>query len=70
MTHALRKSGVAGKTKALLKGSGAALPSLSPPFDYPVTVQLRRVANSLCVESIFTAEHGVKNDTKQFKAKR
>ena len=44
LSHALLKDGEAGKSKALVKGKGAALPDVPLPLTYPVTVQLRKTA--------------------------
>jgi cysteine-rich repeat protein len=67
---ALLKSGSGGKSKALAKGKGAALPDPTLPLAYPVTVQLRRIGAPLCLESTFNAADELKNTEQQFKAKR
>lgn len=66
----LLKGGAGGKSKAQAKGKGAALPDPALPLAYPVTVQLRKDGSPLCLESAFTTADEVKNDTKQFKAKK
>ncbi|MBX3023936.1 hypothetical protein KF840_03405 [bacterium] len=66
----LLKGGVAGKSKALAKGKGAALPDPALPLAYPVTVQMKKNGSSLCLESTFTAADEKKNEAAQFKAKR
>ena len=67
LTTAFLKGGAAGKSKALSKGAGAALPDPALPLSFPVTVQLVKDGSSLCLESMFnSATH---NDASQFKAK-
>lgn len=70
LTTAILKGGAGGKSKASVKGQGASLPDPTLPLAYPVTVQLRKATSSLCLESAFTAADQVKNDAKQFKAKK
>ena len=70
LSQALLKGGAAGKSKAQVKGAGAALPDPVLPLEYPVTVQLRKDGSSLCLESIFTATAEKKNTAAQFKAKQ
>jgi hypothetical protein len=67
---ALLKGGAAGKSKALAKGRGTALPDPSLPLTFPVTVQLRKAGSPLCLESTFASTDALKNDGAQFKAKR
>jgi hypothetical protein len=70
LSLALLKGGVDGKSKALTKGKGAALPDPTLPLSYPVTVQLRKDGAPLCLESTFTSANEKKNDAGQFKAKQ
>ena len=70
LSLALLKGGAGGKSKALVKGKGAALPDPTLPVVYPVTVQLKKDGSPLCLESTFTAADEVKNDAGQFKAKQ
>jgi cysteine-rich repeat protein len=42
-----------GKSKAIVKGKGNNLPTLTPPFALPVTVQLVNDATTACFESVF-----------------
>src|SRR5690606_22910352 len=70
LSVALIKGGTPGKSKALAKGTGAALPDPTLPLAYPVTVQLRKDGSPLCLESTFTAADEQKNDATQFKAKQ
>jgi cysteine-rich repeat protein len=67
---ALLKGGAAGKSKALAKGKGAALPDPMLPLAYPVTVQLRKDGSPLCLESVFVVADEKKNTATQFKAKQ
>jgi cysteine-rich repeat protein len=68
---ALVKSGAAGKAKATVKGKGVNLPdALAPILPLPVTVQLVNDANSVCFEAEYGTPDVVKNDVKQFKAKK
>jgi hypothetical protein len=68
---ALVKSGAAGKAKASVKGKGVNLPdALAPILPLPVTVQLVNDANSVCFEAEYGTPDVVKNDVKQFKAKK
>ena len=70
LSLALLKGGAAGKSKALAKGKGAALPDPTLPLAYPVTVQLKKDGSPLCLQSTFTATGEKKNDTTQFKNKQ
>ncbi len=66
--HVLIKSGTAGKSKALVKGKGAALPD--PPLGaltLPVTAQL--MIDTVCLEAEFDPADLVKDEATQFKAK-
>ena len=69
LTSTLLSGGAAGKTKALAKGQGAALPDPGLPFSYPVTVQLRKIGSPVCLESAFVSTDQKKNDMTEFKAK-
>ena len=69
LSLALLKGGAAGKSKALAKGKGAALPDPMLPVAYPVTVQLKKDGSPLCLESTFTMADEKKNTATQFKAK-
>ena len=65
------KSGSAGKTKALVKGKGTNLPdALAPTLALPVTVQLVNDTNSVCFEAVYSMMNSIKNDERQFKAKK
>lgn len=70
LSLALLKGGGQGKSKALAKGMGAALPDPVLPVTYPVTVQLKKDGSPLCLESIFTSINEKKNTDTQFKAKK
>ncbi|HSP98646.1 MAG TPA: hypothetical protein VL049_15600 [Candidatus Dormibacteraeota bacterium] len=70
LSLALLKGGEAGKSKALAKGAGAALPDPVLPLAYPVTVQLKKDGSPLCLESTFTSANEKKNTDTQFKAKQ
>ncbi|MBX3024444.1 hypothetical protein KF840_05990 [bacterium] len=70
LSLALLKGGSAGKSKALAKGKGSALPDPTLPLTYPVTVQLKKDGSSLCLESVFTGADEKKNTATQFKAKQ
>ena len=70
LSLALLKGGAAGKSKALAKGKGTALPDPALPLTYPVTVQLKKDGSPLCLESSFTSANEKKNDATQFKAKQ
>ena len=70
LSLALLKGGAAGKSKALAKGKGAALPDPTLPVAYPVTVQLKKDGSPLCLESTFTSANEKKNTDTQFKAKK
>lgn len=70
LSLALLKGGAAGKSKALTKGKGAALPDPALPLAYPVKVQLKKDGGPLCLESTFTAANEKRNDAGQFKAKQ
>ncbi|MBX3028202.1 hypothetical protein KF840_25210 [bacterium] len=70
LSLALLKGGSAGKSKALAKGKGSALPDPTLPLAYPVTVQLKKAGAALCLESVFTGADEKKNTAAQFKAKR
>jgi hypothetical protein len=69
LSLALLKGGAAGRSKALAKGKGAALPAPTLPLAYPVTVQLKKDGSPLCLESTFTNADEKNNDATQFKAK-
>jgi len=69
LSLAILKGGAAGKSKALAKGKGAALPDATLPVSYPVTVQIKKDGSPLCLESVFTSLHEKKNTAAQFKAK-
>src|SRR5262249_54540012 len=70
LSLAMLKGGAAGKSKALAKGKGAALPDPMLPLAYPVTVQLKKGGSPLCLESTFTLDNEKKNTALQFKAKK
>jgi cysteine-rich repeat protein len=71
LTTALLKGGAAGKSKALAKGKGAALPDPTLPVtEYPVTVQLRRIGAPLCLQSVFSSADETKNTAAQLKLKQ
>ena len=66
------KGGVAGKSKALVKGKGASLPDIDSELpiatgDLPVIVQLRNNRNGICWEGTFASPK--KNLATQFNAK-
>ena len=65
----LLKGGDPGKSKALAKGKGTALPDPMLPVTYPVTAQLRKVGSPLCLESAFYPVTVRKNSDRMFKAK-
>ena len=72
ITKALLKSGAAGKSKALIKGKGAALPDPTLPIaggDFPVIVQLLNDETPLCLESTFASGAAQKNDAGLLKLK-
>lgn len=69
LSLAVLKGGAAGKSKAVVKGKGPALPDPVLPVTYPVTVQLRKGGSPLCLESIFTGVDEQENSAAQFKAK-
>ena len=70
LSLAILKGGAPGKSKAIVKGQGVALPDPTLPIAYPVTVQLKKVGSPICLESAFTSTNEVKNDGTQFKAKK
>ena len=70
LSLAILKGGAAGKSKALAKGKGAALPDPTLPVAYPVTVQIKKDGSPLCLESVFTSVNEKKNTDAQFKAKK
>jgi hypothetical protein len=70
LSLALLRGGAAGKSKALARGKGAALPDPTLPLTYPVTVQLKKDGSPLCLESTFTSANEKKNTDTQFKAKQ
>ena len=57
----------APKSKALVKGKGAALPDPNPPMTLPVVVQLINGDNGICFETTFNST--IKNEAGLFKAK-
>lgn len=70
LSLAILKGGAVGRSKALAKGKGAALPDPTLPLIYAVTVQLEKDGSPLCLESVFTSADEKKNTDTQFKAKR
>lgn len=67
----LLKSGDAGRAKATVKGKGRNLPDeLTPPLELSVIAQLVNGDNATCFEAVFEADDVIRNDEKQFKAKR
>jgi hypothetical protein len=68
---ALLKSSSSNKTKARIKGRGAALPEILGPtgLDMPVTAQLINHASSVCWQGSYTGT-AKKNTAEQFKAKQ
>jgi cysteine-rich repeat protein len=67
LTKALLKSGTAGKSKALIKGRGVALPDPALPLSLEIIVQLVKDGSPLCLQSVFS--EAVRNDATRFKAK-
>ncbi len=63
------KSSVDPKAKALVKGKGDFLPTITPGLDLPVKVQLINSATGVCFESEFDAGDIKKNVAGLFKAK-
>jgi cysteine-rich repeat protein len=65
------KSGATGKAKMMVKGKGDNLPDvLTPALDLPVTTQLINDENAACYEAVYDTLDIIKNDSKQFKAKK
>ncbi len=63
------KGGVSGKSKAIAKGRGSALPEITPPLALPVTVQLTNRETGVCFEGTYDTLDIKKNEVGQFKAK-
>jgi cysteine-rich repeat protein len=69
LSLAILQGGAIGKSRALVRGRGVALPHPTLPLTYPVIVQLKREGSPFCLESPFTLANETRNDTTQFKAK-
>ncbi|MDX2165722.1 MAG: hypothetical protein SF182_01605 [Deltaproteobacteria bacterium] len=61
--------GATGRAKAIMMGRGASLPDIALPLEPPLVMQWRRENSSLCLESVFSADDVVKNNTELFKAR-
>lgn len=70
VTGVVLKGGKAGKSFALLKGKGSALPYPSLPLVEPVTAQLLRADGGLCLGASFAGEAIRGNDATRFVGKR
>jgi len=66
LTNAHLNAGRSGKSLGLIKGKGAALPTVGLPLQLPVTVQLVNDRAAVCLESAFSAAK--KNDATHFSA--
>ena len=67
----LLKTGTAGKAKVLVKGKGSQLPDdLVPALALPVTAQVVNNTNNTCFEAVYNSGDVIKNDGKEFKAKK
>ena len=68
LTLLLAKTGVAGKSKLIVKGKGANLAMTTLPLATPVTVQLKRNDTpTVCWQAKYSTP--AKNLSEQFKAK-
>lgn len=63
------KASVDNKAKAIVKGKGELLPTLTPPFDLPVTVQLVNSDSGICWEGSYDTLDIKKNEAGKFKGK-
>lgn len=63
------KAHILDKSKALVKGKGDNLPTITPPLSLPVTVQLVNSDTGVCFEGMYDTLDLKKNQTGLFKAK-
>lgn len=69
LSLAILQGGAIGKSRALVRGRGVALPDPTLPLAYPVTIQLKRDGSPFCLESTFTPANEARNTATQFKAR-